>query len=201
LDGPPSKVICPSIECLLGDKLTAFAPHTTGIPYGINKELEMAKQLFDVAVLFDVVDNVNLVRTNFKNVALTELAYRKMKELTFEDVLWDTFHTSVLIGTRGSASEKEFAELVDGFKKMASFVYSGFFSQDSAILCAAKAAYLSALILQDVDRPERFKKDQDISSWIITNPDFNKLNKLKKTSPESFFYFFQALRLLEFEKN
>lgn len=26
LDGPPSKVICPSIECLLGDKLTAFAP-------------------------------------------------------------------------------------------------------------------------------------------------------------------------------
>lgn len=41
----------PTLECLLGEKLTAFAPHTTGVPLGKKKELEIAKQLFDVAIL------------------------------------------------------------------------------------------------------------------------------------------------------
>lgn len=42
-------VTMPTLECLLGDKLTAFAPHTTGVLLGKKKELEIAKQLFDVA--------------------------------------------------------------------------------------------------------------------------------------------------------
>ena len=25
------QVVVPSVECILGDKLTAFAPHTTGV--------------------------------------------------------------------------------------------------------------------------------------------------------------------------
>ena len=52
VEGEITRVNCPVIECLLGDKLTAFAPHTTGIKFGVNKEIEMAKQLFDVAILF-----------------------------------------------------------------------------------------------------------------------------------------------------
>jgi hypothetical protein len=196
LDGQATKVVCPSKECLLGDKLTAYAPHTTGIPYGKGKELEMAKQLFDVAALFDVSDDIRMVRTTFQKIAPQELAYRGIKDLTSTDVLWDAFHTSVLIGTRGTASDEEYAELVDGFRKMAGFVYSGFFSLDSAILCASKAAYLSALIFGEVKTIDRFEKNLDISVWTITNQDFNKLNKLKKTSPEAFYYFFRALTLL-----
>lgn len=45
------KVKVPSIECILGDKLTAFAPHTTGIPLGEGKDMEVMKQLFDVSTL------------------------------------------------------------------------------------------------------------------------------------------------------
>ncbi|MEN4099571.1 MAG: hypothetical protein ROW52_06575, partial [Anaerolineaceae bacterium] len=103
----------------------------------------------------------------------------------------------ILIGTRGVSSAVEYAELVDGIRKMAGFVYSGFFSLDSAILCASKAAFLSALILKEVDQIDRFQQEIDISSWKITNQQYNKLNKLKKTSPESFYCFFQALALLE----
>lgn len=201
LDGQATKVVCPSKECLLGDKLTAYAPHTTGVPYGKGKELEMAKQLFDVAALFDVSDDIRMVRTTFQKIAPQELAYRGMKDLTSNDVLWDAFHTSVLIGTRGAASEKEYAELVDGFRKMAGFVYPGFFSLDSAILCASKAAYLSALILGEIKTIDRFEKNIEISAWTITNQDYNKLNKLKKTSPEAFYYFFRALTLLELNGN
>lgn len=34
-DGNPINVMMPTIDCILGDKLTAFAPRTTGIPYGV----------------------------------------------------------------------------------------------------------------------------------------------------------------------
>jgi hypothetical protein len=33
--GDPVTVEMPTADCILGDKLTAFAPHTTGIPFGI----------------------------------------------------------------------------------------------------------------------------------------------------------------------
>ena len=45
--GEDLKVNLPDKNCILGDKLTAFAPHTTGIPTGEDKELEIKKQLFD----------------------------------------------------------------------------------------------------------------------------------------------------------
>lgn len=61
IDGPPIRIIAPTIEGLLGDKLTACAPLTVGVPIvtrmgpsmGLtyNKHLEMVKQLFDVNVL------------------------------------------------------------------------------------------------------------------------------------------------------
>ena len=41
---------------ILGDKLTAFAPHTTGVPLCVGKSMEIAKQLFDVATLIDVLE-------------------------------------------------------------------------------------------------------------------------------------------------
>ena len=54
---PLVMVNLPSHEDLLGDKLTAFAPHTTGIPFFKGEKkctMEIIKQLFDVASLFDI---------------------------------------------------------------------------------------------------------------------------------------------------
>jgi len=36
----------------------------------------------------------------------------------------------------------------------------------------------------------------DLSDWVIDHPDFSKLNRLKKTSPEAFYYFYQAIKLI-----
>lgn len=44
----------PSANCILADKLTAFAPHTTGIPLGVGKDMEVMKQLYDVISLLDI---------------------------------------------------------------------------------------------------------------------------------------------------
>lgn len=197
IEGEPTKIICPSVECLLGDKLTAFAPHTTGIQYGRNKELEMVKQLFDIALLFDSIEDMNPVTVTFKKIAASELMYRGMDGLTPQDVLMDAFNTAVLIGTRGTSSGDEYTEILYGIKKMPAYILSGFFSLDSAILCASKAAYLSALIIKRSAGITRYDSAQGIFSWNVANPAFSKLNKLRKTSPEAFHYFYQALALLE----
>ncbi|MEX2596628.1 MAG: nucleotidyl transferase AbiEii/AbiGii toxin family protein, partial [Salibacteraceae bacterium] len=45
---PYSEISLPTIEGITGDKLTAFAPQTLGIPFGKNKAVEIMKQLFDL---------------------------------------------------------------------------------------------------------------------------------------------------------
>jgi hypothetical protein len=196
MEGQVTRVSCPMVECLLGDKLTAFAPNTTGVQYNMGKELEITKQLFDIGALFDVASEVDLIRRTFEKTAAKELEYRGMSTLISDDVLMDSFHTAYLIGARGAASGREYAELSDGIKKLAAFVYSGNFTIDTAIVCASKVAYLVGLILKQEKGIARFQTNVDLSAWNISNPDYSKLNKLKKTSPEAFFYFHQALELL-----
>lgn len=45
INEPIYSVIVPTAECILGDKLTAFAPHTTGILLGEDKDLEVMKHV------------------------------------------------------------------------------------------------------------------------------------------------------------
>ena len=62
------------------------------------------------------------------------------------EVLEDNFNAACLIGMRGYDSKNEYTELLSGIKKLAGFVYAEHFTLDSAILCAAKVAYTTALI-------------------------------------------------------
>lgn len=52
-EGENLSVTLPSIDCILGDKLTAFAPYTTGVPLRINKDMEVMKQYYDISTLID----------------------------------------------------------------------------------------------------------------------------------------------------
>ena len=88
----------PSIGDILGDKLTAFAPETTGIPYykGENlSTLEIIKQLYDIGRLFDKVINLYITRNAFTKIAPIELAYKTVKLFavqTAEDTFFKKFH-------------------------------------------------------------------------------------------------------------
>ena len=55
------RVSVPTVNSLLGDKLTAFAPRTIGILYHPLRKTDIAKQLFDVGVLFDAATDLNVV--------------------------------------------------------------------------------------------------------------------------------------------
>jgi len=198
LDGEKTFLTCPSIECLLGDKLTAFAPNTTGIPYGTGKQLEIIKQLSDIAMLFDVVEKLDLVHKTHSAIAGKELTYRGMTDFSQNDVLQDTLNTGLIIALRGHPDRSdEFSELLDGIKRVGGFFYSGNFTIDKAILCASKATFLAAYLIKKEKNFRRFELSTDISEWLIQNHEYQKINKLKKTNPEAFYYFYFALDKLD----
>ncbi len=198
LGGDISFVTCPTKECLLGDKLTAFAPHTTGILYGSDKQLEIIKQLFDISILFDAVDNLDLVFKTHAAIAIKELTYRGMTHYSPYDVLMDTFNTGLLIGVRGhEGNVDEYAELNNGIQRVGGFIFSGNFTIDKAVLCASKATNLSSHLMRNETDFRRFDPNTDISKWQIQKPEYQKINLLKKTNPEAFFYFYIALDKLD----
>jgi predicted nucleotidyltransferase component of viral defense system len=197
-EGSATEVQVLPIDCMLGDKLTAYAPNTCGIPYNINKDLEIIKQLYDVSKLFCECGDLDLVRRTFKKSAEVELGYRGLADKNTDDVLEDIFQTSIKIATRGKNKNAEkFEALSFGIRGFANYISEGGFTIEDAIICSSHAAYLSQLIRKIAETEiKRFNKKIDLSAVEIKG-NFNYLNKLKKFSPEAFFYFKEAVTIYE----
>ena len=194
IKGDSTYVAVPTAEAILGDKLTAFAPNTTGIPYGRDKEVEIIKQLFDVGHLFDMVFDIEVVSIVFDRFAKTELTYRNINESP-EVVLEDTLETAMVIATRGKSGKGQFAELQKGIQNIKNYIFSENFHLERAMVPAAKAAYVSAMIQKGAKEIHHFSNPEEIVDWIIEQPNETRLNKLKKTNPEAFFYWWKTLEL------
>lgn len=69
------QVKVPDVNSILADKLTAFAPHTTGVLVDTRKDLEIMKQMFDVYSLIDVFDDFNAVYETYHKIVENEIAY------------------------------------------------------------------------------------------------------------------------------
>lgn len=194
----------PTIESITGDKLTAFAPNTTGIQYGRGKELEIIKQLFDLNALFDGIEKVEVVAAGYITFVVKELAYRGLL-LGSNEVLWDTIHTCRIISFReGNKKEPDrtnYQELQLGIRSFSSHLMDGQFGLDQAITAAAKVAYLCACLLTgDYGSLPRYI-GQDIQSLMIINQEWNILNKLKRLPDQSaFFYWYECLKMLQLQK-
>lgn len=194
----------PTIEAIIGDKMTAFAPNTTGIPYYKNEDsmsMEIIKQLFDVGKLFDQLENIDIAYQSFSIFAKQEIAY---KELTIDHdaILNDIIETSRIIAfnDRNTAEPQKsrYAELKKGIRGFSSFLITGEFRVDDAVIAGSKAAYLAAKFLMGDLGPLVKYTGQDITGLNIGNKAWNRLNVLKKHPDKSaFFYWHQALTLLK----
>lgn len=192
--GEPETVILPTFENILGDKLTAFAPNTTGIPYFKKKHsmsMEIMKQLYDIGNLFDTSKDINEVRDTFKRIAQNELIYRKLNYLSSNNVLDDIIQTALCICTRGKVGECNFSEIQKGIERVKQFIISERFLIDNAILAASKTAYIATMIKYKKSDLQRFNKNLNVRDILIKNPEYNKLNKLKKNNREAFWYWWQ----------
>lgn len=193
IEEPDVMVSLPSHEDLLGDKLTAFAPHTTGIPF-FKKEkkctMEIIKQLFDVASLFDITDDLTVTRETFTRFAAVELQYRHLNPNDIRLVLDDIYQSALCICMRGAQNPEEFQMFQDGISRIGNFIHSERYNLDSAIVNASKAAYLSRLLDCGINEVCHYSPDglRELADQVIQQPLPTKLNKLKKTHPEAFFY-------------
>lgn len=198
--GAPLTVEVPSLEDVLGDKMTAFAPNTTGIPYYKNENsmsMEIIKQLYDIGNLFDVVSNAKVIRKTFFQFAKTELEYRAITESNEIGVLDDIFQTALCISSRGQIGKGNFDELQSGVRRIKGFIFSENYHIEKAIQAASKAAYLSQIIKYEQETIEKFEAPSQIKDFKIENPEYNKLNKLKKTNPEALFYWYKTIKLIK----
>lgn len=210
-----TKVTVPTIDTITGDKLTAFAPNTIGIPFFKGKDqqafsMEICKQLFDLSKLFEHISDVEMVAKSFIAFAEQEFNYRKNRnpdsDLTPQKVLQDTIDTCLIIAKRGGGSEddkQKFVELQKGIKAFDfGFLMSGTFRIDDAVPAAARIAYLAAKILGNDMSPIAYYEGQDLKEMNIEDPDWNFLNKLKKQPDKSsFYYWFQTLQILAKKDN
>lgn len=194
-EGENVKVTVPIPEAILGDKLTAFAPNTTGVPYGREKEVEIIKQLFDVGNLFDMITDMTIVSEVFTKFAQTELAYRDLMELNKEDVLNDVFQTALLMATRGKSGRGNYNELQKGVQNIKNFIFSENFHIERAMVPAAKAAYITTMLQTDTFKIAHFNNPMEVKDWMVEQPFETRLNKLKKTNPEAFFYWYLVYQL------
>ncbi len=194
----PLNVNVPSLEDILGDKLTAFAPNTTGIPYfkkDDSMSMEIIKQLYDIGNLFDAVTDIETIKTTFYRFAKTEIAYHNSEGINENDVLQDIYETSLCIVTRGADGKGNFEELLNGILRIKGFIFSESYHIEKAITHASKAAYLSVLIQHDTKVIDKFENPLLMKDWQIGEPLNSKLNKLKKSNPEAFFYWYRIYEL------
>jgi len=207
-------VTVPTIDSITGDKLTAFAPNTIGIPYYKGKDkqpfsMEICKQLFDLSKLFEKIEDVRMVAKSFMAFAEQEINFRKNSnmdsELSPEMVLNDTIDTCLIIAKRGGGSDddkQKFAELQRGIRAFDfGFLMSGNFRIDDALPASARIAYLAAKILcNELSQIDHYA-GQTIKEWNIEDPDWNFLNKLKKQPDKSsFYYWYKTVQLITKDK-
>lgn len=200
-EGDDVVVKIPCVDDLLGDKLTAFAPHTTGIPFRKgekNCSMEVVKQLFDVASLFDIVGNLALTAETYSRLARLELSYRERETLPIEAVLQDTIDAALCIAAKGNLWENEYREYVDGVSRVRGFIHSTKYTIDAALTDASKVAYLAACIKTGKMTPEKYSplSVNDLRDITIPAPPRSGLNRLKRQDIEAFFYWSKTLDLL-----
>ncbi|OSY87552.1 hypothetical protein WH52_10635 [Tenacibaculum holothuriorum] len=211
VDKPITAITTPSVNSICGDKLTAFAPETIGIPYYKGDQLfamEICKQLFDLAKLFENITDMEMVKKSFSAFAKAEISYRSSdkdfssRKLTETDVLWDSINTCAIIARRErnptAETKKRFVDLNLGIRSFGSaFLMTGHFRIEEALAASARVAYLNIILLQPKAIEIEYYNGQDISGLSIENADWTFLNKLKRQPDKSiFYYWYKAVELL-----
>ena len=196
-EGENRTVRVPDINNLLADKLTAFAPRTVGVPYRKgNSEcgMEIMKQLYDIGALFDKADDMVSISAVYRTIAEQEASYRE-ERFSVDDILHDAMDHALSICFRKSQNNVEYQVLERGIKQVSSHIFSEPFHIEEAILSATKVYYLVSQIETDGITIEKYSSRQleRMKDWLFTDYEYTKLNKLKKSNPEAFFYLYLAI--------
>ncbi|MBU1098120.1 MAG: nucleotidyl transferase AbiEii/AbiGii toxin family protein [Bacteroidetes bacterium] len=187
----------PTLNGLLGDKLTAFASNTTGIPYGVGKEMEINKQLFDIGIISRNVDNISEIETAFSNCVDIQAEYRK-KDITKDQVTKDLFELSFLISQirlKKSISNEITEEFESGINKLQNHLLVKPYNLGNAKIYASRCALIISLFGKKEKVDEKLKYEPTKITDSVLKEDLTILNRLKPVLPEAFYSWQQVQNL------
>ncbi|MDD3122461.1 MAG: nucleotidyl transferase AbiEii/AbiGii toxin family protein [Candidatus Izemoplasmatales bacterium] len=192
------QVQLPTIESILGDKLTAFAPHTTGIEYEyvndkgtrIEKTLEVIKQFLDVSQLILEVKNPESVRNTYNNVIKSEIKYRGI-DVTSNDCLKDTFKATLSILSRGALYTDDYPYLITGIRKIQNHIFGFSVNGEVAYKFAAPVLLFVAKMI-----------NHTYDVLVMPQPPFTEknyraINQIRKLDQSAFDMIATAIRMVD----
>lgn len=180
------KVTIPTVDCLLADKLTAFAPHTIGIPIGKNKDMEVMKQMYDIITLIDVFEDINKVRSTYEIICKTEIEYRGINT-TIQNCLIDTFEASLCIASRGKIGLEDYKYYLKGINELHDHIFIENYSAEIAAVRAPKIMYMCMCLLNKKEYEKNKEPDMYISKKI-QNIELKYLSYLRKVDSLAYAY-------------
>lgn len=195
-EGEDLSVIIPDVNGILGDKLTAFAPHTTGIPFGVAKELEIVKQLFDCGSLFDAMTDFGDVCASYDKIVRSEMRYRGLT-ISKEEVLKDTIKGSLCIASRGQVYEGEYSYYRDGIMRIRNHILGGKFSGEIAGTYAAKVLYLASSMLAGSNSITKITDPAAYAGQKVELPKSKSFSYLRIVDPVAYGYIVEAGKTLQ----
>jgi hypothetical protein len=201
----------PTVESLLGDKLTAFAPHTIGVPFyspksGEEQLQQVAKQLFDVGVLFDAATDFDVVAKSYNAVSAQESEYRgnqHSRETALEDT-WQACIALTASKNRDLALYPDARLLHDGLNKMQGHLTWPEFMQgrEPRRTLAARAAVLAAHVRAGVSFDFGSMRYTGSTAQLdalrvatLNGTPLAWIDGVKGANAEAYFYWHRAIQL------
>lgn len=200
----------PTIESLLGDKLSAFAPTTTGVRLRrqggeVGEVMQVAKQLFDVGVLFEHAHDFDQIAQVYDGVQAQESGYRENLH-SREASLADTFNaclglTGVRVRRAPPAVFPDTPLLYDGLNKLTGHLTRARLTDIDRRVLAARAGVLAAHLR--AGRPfdfaaARYTRTPDqlaaLSAATLHGHEHAWLDSLKQANEEAYYYWHLGLK-------
>jgi hypothetical protein len=190
----PTFVTVPTLDALLGDKLTAFAPTTIGVPYSKGGAAQqIVKQMFDVGELFLHAKQIDDIRLTYDDLFAAENGFRG-NSFKREDALRDTKHTALLVGgldvdTAPTVQRSEKAALRRGITEIGVTLTQAEYTMADAVLHASRAALLATMIQYGFNgRMDDIRYlPEDALNLPATLPDrYASLNPLREINTEAY---------------
>jgi hypothetical protein len=204
-------VTLPTIESLLGDKLTAFAPTTTGVRLRkqggeAGEVMQVAKQLFDVSVLFEQAADFAAIARTYDGVQAQESGYRENLH-TRDASLADTLNAC--LGVTGARTKRapanlfpDTALLLNGFQRLEGHLTQRRPDDNERRVMAARAAVLAAhlragraLDFTTARYTGSAAQLQALRAASLNDHEHSWLDGLKAVNPEAFHYWHLGMKL------
>lgn len=197
------RVRVPTVDNLLADKLTTFAPETIGQDYDAEHPEKMIKHLFDIGELFNVATSLHTLHDVYALIAAAEIGYREA-ECSRDECLDNTIATARLVtalAVNRDLDPERCPVIRSGIEALRGHLLGISFTINDAAIAAGKAALLATVIkhgatgtpIRDL-RYNSSKLGTVRAASPLSDPVFTKLVQV---SPEAFYYWHLAEKMHE----